>query len=85
MISGPFRTAPIEADAFCDCSASTKSILDFSTDSESSGHPLDDGIIGRVRKCPKIFLRAAEMSENVPKCPEMSENVRKTDFSEIDV
>ena len=62
-----------EALCFCDCSATNESILDFSIDSESLGHPLDADIGGR---CPKI----SESQSAEPGCPGMSENVRISIF-----
>ena len=73
----PNPRAGAEPYCFCDCSAISKPILDFSKDSESSGRPLDDSIGVDVRICPIFFLEAGEMSENVRIYPKMSENVRK--------
>ena len=69
-----------EAHCFCDCSTTNESILDFSIDSESLGHPLDDGIGGG---CPKMSGNFSTDCRNVRKCPRMSENVRKCPENEI--
>ena len=75
-----FRANPragAKADCFCDCSAISKPILDFSKDSESSGRPLDDSIGVDVRICPIFFLEADEMSENVRKCTRLRDSTAK--------
>ena len=75
----PNPWAGAEPDCFCDCSAISKPILDFSKDSESSGRPLDDSIGVDVRICPIFSWRLArcpKMSEYVRKCPKMHQTSR---------
>ena len=85
MVSGPFRLAP----RVCTVYAIALRLLDGFLISQKI-RKLEVKLLkmvleARVRICPNFFLQAAEMSENVRKCPKMSENIRNWTFFKIDV
>ena len=85
MISGPFRAAPRVCTVFAIALRLLDGFLISQKIRKLEVKLLKIVLEADVRICPKIFLRAAAMSESVRK---MSENVRKCPkliFFQIDV